>query len=110
MLIRNQLEKNIIKCIDDGYRYFGLGGALGFYTLSAETIIKLKERYPYIKLMLVLPCISQTIGWMESDIRKYNNIKLQADRIVCISKNTQRTVCSEEIGILSITVVDVFVT
>lgn len=85
-LICNRLEKTIIKYINEGYCYFGSGGALGFDTLAAETIIKLKERYPYIKLILVLPCFSQTKRWMESDIRKYNNIKLQADKIVYISK------------------------
>ena len=84
--ISNCLEKTIIKYINEGYRYFGSGGALGFDTLAAETIIQLKERYPYIKLILVLPCISQTKGWMESDIRKYNNIKLHADKIVYVSK------------------------
>lgn len=85
-LISNYLEKIIIKYINEGYRYFGSGGALGFDTIAAETIIKLKGRYPYIKLILVLPCISQTRGWKESDIKKYNTIKLQADKIVYISK------------------------
>lgn len=85
-LISSRLEETIIKYIDEGYRYFGSGGALGFDTLAAETIIKLKERYPYIKLILVLPCISQARGWRESDIKKYNNIKLQADKVVYISK------------------------
>lgn len=85
-LIYSRLEETIIKYIDEGYHYFGSGGALGFDTLAAETIIKLKERYPYIKLILVLPCISQTRGWLESDIKKYYNIKLQADKVVYISK------------------------
>lgn len=86
MLISNRLEETIIKYIDEGYRYFGSGGALGFDTLVAEAILKLKERYLYIKLILVLPCISQTSDWMEADIKKYNNIKLQADKVVYISK------------------------
>ena len=36
------------------------GGALGFDTLVAKLIINLKIKYPYIKLVLILPCIEQT--------------------------------------------------
>lgn len=80
------LEQIIIEYINEGYRYFGTGGALGFDTLAAETILKLKNKYPYIKLILVLPCLSQTKGWRKSDIDRYNHIKAQSDKIVYISK------------------------
>lgn len=80
------LEEIIIKYINEGYRYFGAGGALGFDTLAAETVLKLKKKYPYIKLILILPCLSQTKGWNKSDIDRYNHIKTQADKIVYISK------------------------
>ena len=80
------LEHIIIKYINKGYRYFGSGGALGFDTLAAETILKLKNKYPYIKLILVLPCLFQTKGWKKPDIERYNYIKTQADKIVYTSK------------------------
>lgn len=80
------LEHIIIKYINEGYLYFGTGGALGFDTLAAETILKLKDKYPFIKLILVLPCLSQTKGWNETDIKRYNYIKTQADKIVYTSK------------------------
>lgn len=80
------LEQIIIKYINKGYRYFGTGGALGFDTLAAETILKLKNKYPYIKLILVLPCLSQTKGWNKFDVDRYNYIKTQADKIVYTSK------------------------
>ena len=81
------LEQIIIKYINKGYRYFGTGGALGFDTLAAETILKLKNKYPYIKLILVLPCLSQTKGWKKTDIEKYNYIKTQADKVVYTSQD-----------------------
>lgn len=81
------LEQIIIEYINEGYRYFGTGGALGFDTLAAETILKLKNKYPFIKLILVLPCLSQTKGWKKTDIERYNYIKTQADKIVYISKD-----------------------
>lgn len=80
------LEDTIIKYINKGYKYFGTGGALGFDTLAAETVLKLKIKYPYIKLILVLPCFAQTKRWNKSDIDRYNHIKTQADKIVYISK------------------------
>ena len=80
------LERIIIKYINEGYRYFGAGGALGFDTLAAETVLRLKNKYPYIKLILVLPCLSQTKGWKKTDIEKYNFIKAQADKVVYTSQ------------------------
>lgn len=80
------LEEIIIKYINEGYRYFGAGGALGFDTFAAETLLTLKRKYPYIKLILVLPCLSQTKGWNKFDVDRYNYIKTQADKIVYISK------------------------
>lgn len=80
------LEQIIIEYINEGYRYFGTGGALGFDTLAAETILKLKNKYPFIKLILVLPCLSQTKGWKKFDVDRYNYIKTQADKTVYTSK------------------------
>ena len=50
------LKTTIISCIEQGYLYFGAGGALGFDTLVAQTVLDLKCLYPSIKLILVLPC------------------------------------------------------
>ncbi len=80
------LEQIIIEYINEGYRYFGTGGALGFDTLAAETVLKLKNKYPFIKLILVLPCLSQTKGWKKFDVDRYNYIKTQADKTVYTSK------------------------
>ena len=42
--IRNLLETAIEKAIQDGYRFFGAGGALGFDTLAAQTVLTLKQQ------------------------------------------------------------------
>lgn len=44
------MEREIERSIQAGYVYFGAGGALGFDTLAAQMVLKLKERYPDIKL------------------------------------------------------------
>ena len=50
----DELEKTVIGLIADGYRFFGTGGALGFDTVAAQTVIRLKDKYPKIRLILVL--------------------------------------------------------
>ena len=49
--------------------------------------MKLKQKYPNIKLILVLPCKSQTRGWRQSDIDEYERILKQADKVVYISED-----------------------
>lgn len=73
--IAGRLENELIYLIEQGYLFFGAGGALGFDTLAALTVLHLKERYPQIKLILVLPCKTQTKGWDKEDIAIYEDIK-----------------------------------
>lgn len=84
--IKHRLARAIERSIQAGYVYFGAGGALGFDTLAAQTVLKLKERYPDIKLILVLPCKSQTSGWKQTDIDEYERIKAAADKVVYTSE------------------------
>lgn len=70
--------------------YFGAGGALGFDTLATQCVLSLKKQYPHIKLILVLPCITQTKGWSKNDIAIYEEIKSQADKVVYTSQEYTR--------------------
>lgn len=85
--ISRRLEATLIKLIEKGYRYFGAGGALGFDTLAAQTVLKLKTVYPHIKLILVLPCKDQTSRWRNQEIEEYERIKAAADKVVYISEH-----------------------
>ena len=73
--------------IHSGYLYFGAGGALGFDTLAAQTVLRLRKSYPQIKLILVLPCISQADRWAPEDVRTYREIMKQADKVVYTSQD-----------------------
>ena len=85
-VVARRLRETIIKLIEYGYLYFGAGGALGFDTLAAQTVLELKTIYPQIKLILVLPCLSQTKGWSARDIEIYEDIKQSADKVVYTSQ------------------------
>ena len=84
--LTRQLKSTLIQLISDGYRYFGAGGALGYDTLAAQTVLELKTQYPDVKLILVLPCLSQTRGWSARDIEIYEDIKNKADKVVYTSQ------------------------
>lgn len=85
--VKTRLKHTISAAIDQGYLYFGAGGALGFDTLAALTVLELKKKYPYIKLILVLPCINQTKGWSKKDVEVYEQIKSRCDKYVYTSEN-----------------------
>ena len=76
----------IIKLIEDGYLYFCAGGALGFDTLAAQTVLDLKSDYPQIQLILVLPCLSQADSWSSAEKVIYEKVRSSADKVVYTSK------------------------
>ena len=76
----------MIEAIEQGYRYFGCGGALGFDTLAAQTVLRLREVYPEIRLILVLPCRDQTRGWKQADVAEYNRIMKAVDKVTYTSE------------------------
>ena len=85
--VTQRLRDAVIASIKDGYLYFGAGGALGFDTLAAQTVLDLKKDYPQIKLILVLPCKTQARGWKQEDIEEYNRIMKGADKVVYTSQD-----------------------
>ncbi len=85
--IYNALKAEVISLIETGYCYFCVGGALGFDTLSAQTILELRQIYPQIELILVLPCMEQTRGWSEKDIAVYEDIKNRCNKVTYTSEH-----------------------
>ena len=85
--ISKRLEDTLVALIEQGYCYFGAGGALGFDTLAAQAVLRLRERYPQIRLILVLPCLNQTRGWPQADIDTYEEIKRCADKVTYTSEH-----------------------
>lgn len=88
--LSRRLKRTLIELIENGALYFGAGGALGFDTLAAQAVLDLRYEYPQIKLILVLPCLSQTRGWSVHDIEIYDDIKSKADKIVYTSQEYTR--------------------
>ena len=84
--INHRLDAEMEKLIHQGIRYFGAGGALGFDTMAAFAVVRMKMKYPHIRLILVLPCKNQTRGWEKVNKKIYNIILREADKVVYLSK------------------------
>lgn len=84
--IRRRLE-GVLRClIEKGIRYFGSGGARGFDLMAADVVLQLKKEFPHIRLIMVLPCRDQTRGWRWEDIRNYERILPQANKVVYVQE------------------------
>lgn len=78
--IKELLTVKIRSMIEDkGVENFIAGGALGFDTLAAQTVIELKEEYPFIKLYLYLPCNDQSRMWAAEDKDNWRIIMTKSD-------------------------------
>ncbi len=83
--IKKSLEEELEKLISQGAITFLAGGAIGFDTLASQTILELKQKYPNIRLILILPCKNQSQSWNELDKQAYTYIKEHADGIFYVS-------------------------
>ena len=84
--IPSALKKLLEQMIIRGAVNFRAGGAMGFDTICALCVLELKEKYPHVKLDLILPCKNQTKGWDEGSVRAYNYILEKADSIRYITE------------------------
>ena len=84
---REKLYDTLDKLINDGSDMFYAGGAAGFDTLAAQTVLDLKVMYPWISLVLVLPCPpeEQTALFHDSQRDVYYDIFRSADSIEVVS-------------------------
>lgn len=87
-------EKDALDKLDRAVRFlvekrgtvtFRAGGAMGFDTMAAYTVIGYRHMFPQIKLELYLPCPNQTLNWGQDDVDSYNYIKAHADRVIVTS-------------------------
>lgn len=87
----------LIELIEKGVTDFYAGGAIGWDMYCEQTVLKLKEKYPKIKLHMVLPCspAEQTLKWSEHSKREYEDILKCADSIDIVAERYHRN-CMRE--------------
>lgn len=80
------LERSIEYFTEKGCVDYRTGGALGFDTYAALTVLKMKLKYPQIKLHLILPCKDQDARWSSSDKQLYRFILERADSVEYVNE------------------------
>ena len=75
----------------EGITHFYCGGALGFDTVAAVTVLNMKACYPALKLILAIPCPEQSARWRDADRALYESILRRADEVVTVSPSYTNT-------------------
>ncbi len=71
---------------DKGISCFIAGGALGFDTIAALTVLELQQDFPHLRLRLVLPCKDQDSKWRKGERQLYRDIIARADAVEYIAE------------------------
>lgn len=85
--VKERVQKVIEELLKKGVIYYVNGMAAGFDLITASIVLEMKQQYPKLQLILVLPCKNQTDKWRNSaDIALYESIIKKADKVVCIAE------------------------
>ena len=68
-------------CVSAGIEEFRCGGALGFDTVAALAVLKMKEQFQQIRLVLYIPCADQDKRWSAAEQKRYREIWKRADTV-----------------------------
>ena len=93
--IQSRLKAELITLIQQGVECFYTGGATGFDSMAAISVLRLKTEFPHIRLVLVLPCKEKTESRLNKGISLFNYILGRSDLIVYASENYQRGCMAE---------------
>lgn len=87
--LMTELTKTLKNLITSGTVDFYARGALGWDIYCENAVLSLKEKYPQIKLHLVLPCSEeeQTAKWNKKQKEQYNYILESADSVEYTSEH-----------------------
>ncbi len=83
--IKVDLENEILKAVADGYTTFITGMAYGTDIWAGNIVVRLKDRFPDLKLIAAVPFPSFSEAWSEEWKDKYERLLEKADLVKNIS-------------------------
>lgn len=89
---RFRLRESLEYLIGQGYTDFLSGGALGFDQMAARIVLSLREKYPWIRLIMVIPFDGQADRWTEDQRRQWLDIIETSDKVIHISHSYDKGV------------------
>ena len=85
------LDELLLDLYEKGVRTFRAGGALGFDTVAALSVLRLKSRYDDVRLELYLPCRDQSAKWGLYSRLLYEKILKKSDYVKYASEKYTRS-------------------
>ena len=77
--------------LHNGVRFFGVGGAIGYDTLAAQILFRLRATdFPQIRVILVYPFDGFTSRWSDEQQAEYARLLQQYDKTVCVAQRGSR--------------------
>ena len=89
---RFRLREALEYLIGQGYTDFMSGGALGFDQMAARIVLSLREKYPWIRLIMVIPFDGQADKWSREQRGRWLEIIEESDRVIHISHSYDKGV------------------
>jgi len=82
---KDKLKSVLEKFIERDFDTFLIGMALGFDTVCFQTLEKLKEKYPSIKIIACIPCLCQACKFNKAQKEEYDRMLSVADEKIILS-------------------------
>ncbi|MFR9651430.1 MAG: SLOG family protein [Rikenellaceae bacterium] len=88
--ILNQIADKIYNTIeslyDQGFLHFYCGMSSGFDLMAAVAVLELRNKYPDVKLIAVVPFKGQEERYSDKDKQTYRNVMETADEVVTLAE------------------------
>ena len=79
--VRKWLEEKISEAAADGYRTFISGMAYGTDIWAGTIVVRLKDRFPNLKLIAAVPFPDFSVSWNDEWKRRYEILISRADQV-----------------------------
>ena len=89
---RFRLREALEYLIGQGYTDFLSGGALGFDQMAARIVLSLRDKYPWVRLIMVIPFDGQADKWSQEQHRRWLEIIEASDKVIHLSHSYDKGV------------------
>lgn len=93
--IMQELEAQIESLIKDDVKVFYSNCTPGFEMIGALKILRMRKKYPQIKLYLIIRYKNKCAGWSKADLELYEHIQAKADEVYYELKKDDETIAPE---------------
>ncbi len=80
---------------NEGVGVFINGVALGVDQWSAKIVLKLKEKYPHIKLISAVPCLNHSSKWTKNSKKDWQDIIDKSDEVKYVTEEEFTPYCMQ---------------